>query len=131
MKLYFPRSIAAEIEAREETRPELVPTGTRSEMILVVEDDPDVRSYTTAMLCELGYGVVEAADGPAALRLLEVQSGVHLLFTDIGLPGGLNGRQLADEAWRRNPSSRCFSRPAMRATRSSTMASWTLASSCS
>ena len=50
------------------------------------------------MLRELGYGVIEAPDGPAALRFLDGYPGIRLLFTDIGLPGGVNGRQLADEA---------------------------------
>ncbi len=72
-------------------------------MILVVEDDPDVRASSAEMLRELGYSVTEAADGPAALRLLEGEPRIRLLFTDVGLPGGVNGRQLADEALRRFP----------------------------
>jgi CheY-like chemotaxis protein len=72
--------------------------GTREEIILVVEDDEDVRANTTTMLRELGYGVLEASDGPAALRIIEGRPDVDLLFTDIGLPNGLNGRQLSDEA---------------------------------
>ena len=58
------------------------------------------------MLRELGYGVVAAADGPSALRLLENHPNVALLLTDVGLPGGLNGRQLAEEAQRRRPGLR-------------------------
>jgi CheY-like chemotaxis protein len=77
--------------------------GTKEEMILVVEDDEDVRANTTTMLRELGYGVLEAPDGPGALRILEGRSDIELLFTDIGLPGGLNGRQLADKARSRTP----------------------------
>ena len=72
--------------------------GTEEEVILVVEDDEDVRTNTTTMLRELGYGVLEASDGPGALRIVEGRSDVDLLFTDIGLPGGLNGRELADKA---------------------------------
>jgi CheY-like chemotaxis protein len=55
------------------------------------------------MLKELGYAVLEAADGTEALRVLDAHPDVRLLFTDVGLPGGLNGRQLADEARRRRP----------------------------
>jgi CheY-like chemotaxis protein len=77
--------------------------GTREEIILVVEDDEDVRANTTTMLRDLGYGVLEASDGPSALRLIEGRSDIDLLFTDIGLPGGLNGRQLADEARLQRP----------------------------
>ena len=62
-----------------------------------------MRSHAVAMLRELGYSVLEAADGPRALRMLESQPGVHLLFTDVGLPGGLNGRQLADRARENHP----------------------------
>ncbi len=55
------------------------------------------------ILREDGYRVLEASNGIAALELLEAEQDVRLLFTDVGLPGGLNGRQLADEARRRRP----------------------------
>jgi len=54
------------------------------------------------MLRELGYRVIEAPDGPTGLRLLDAHREIYLLFTDVGLPGGMNGRQLAEEAQRRN-----------------------------
>jgi CheY-like chemotaxis protein len=104
VKLYLPRLVGAatqEAAAAAAARP--LPAGGRNEQVLLVEDDEDVRSSAVAMLRELGYGVVEAPDGPAALRLLDAHPGVRLLFTDIGLPGGVNGRQLADEARRRRP----------------------------
>ena len=53
------------------------------------------------MLRELGYRVIEAPDGPSGLRLLAAHREINLLFTDVGLPGGMNGRQLAEEAQRR------------------------------
>ncbi len=56
------------------------------------------------MLEELGYRVLAAPDGNAALRLLHAHRDIALLFTDIGLPGGMNGRQLADDALRRRAS---------------------------
>jgi CheY-like chemotaxis protein len=62
-----------------------------------------VRSHTTDLLRDLGYLVVEAADGPSALELLARETEIRLLFTDIGLPAGMNGRQLAAEARRRRP----------------------------
>jgi CheY-like chemotaxis protein len=71
--------------------------------VLVVEDDPDVRTYTVEMVSGLGYQVISAADGRGALRLLDAHPELRLLFTDVGLPGGMNGRQLADEAIRRRP----------------------------
>ena len=71
------------------------------ETILVVEDDDAVRAYSTEVLRELGYHVLEAPNAGAALEILDRQADVHLLFTDIGLPGAMNGRQLSDEARRR------------------------------
>ena len=70
------------------------------ETILVVEDESSVRLFTTDSLRDLGYSVLEASDGPAALRVLDQHPEVHLMFVDVGLPG-MNGRQLADQAVRR------------------------------
>jgi CheY-like chemotaxis protein len=72
-------------------------------LVLVVEDDPDVRDYTVEMVGDLGYSVLSAPDGASALRLLDSHREVSLLFTDVGLPGGMNGRQLAEQALRRQP----------------------------
>jgi CheY-like chemotaxis protein len=74
-----------------------------TETILVVEDDDALRAYTVEMLGELGYRVLTAPSGAAALDLLERSSDIDLLFTDVVMPGGLNGRQLAEEAVRRRP----------------------------
>ena len=65
-----------------------------------------IRASTAEMLRELGYGVIAAADGASALRLLDDNPEVALLLTDVGLPGGLNGRQLARETRRRRPQLR-------------------------
>lgn len=70
----------------------------RTETILVVEDDPDVRMLLTHALTELGYQVLEAGDGPAALLILANHPEISLLFTDVGLPFGMNRRQLAERA---------------------------------
>ena len=72
------------------------------ETILVVEDDESLRAYTTEILTELGYRVLPARNGHSALQVLE-QNRVDLLFTDVVMPGGMNGRQLADEALLRDP----------------------------
>src|SRR6185437_12826695 len=66
----------------------------------------DVRANSVDNLRELGYNVLEASDGAAALRILGREPSVLLLFTDVGLPGGMNGRQVADEARRRYPALR-------------------------
>jgi PAS domain S-box-containing protein len=71
--------------------------------VLIVEDDDDVRQYAVSLFRELGYGVLEAADGTAALRILESRPEVRFMFTDVGLPGDYNGKELADEARRRRP----------------------------
>ncbi len=102
VKLYLPRSLSEEaVERRTEVRP--APAGD-GEAILVVEDEEGVRALTVETLRDLGYATLEAPDGQAALRVLESVANVRLLFTDVGLPGGMNGRQLADEVKRRYPS---------------------------
>lgn len=97
VKIYLPRltSAAATGQVQEE-QPE--PDGGSGETILVVEDDDDVRTYSVEVLRELGYRVIEAHDGPSALRLLDRQSRVDLLFTDVVLPGGVTGAQVAAQA---------------------------------
>jgi nitrogen-specific signal transduction histidine kinase len=96
VKLYFPRYTgnvnAAEIEERLP-----VPKASLEEVILVVEDNEDVRSYSVTILRELGYKVLEAADADGALRFLEGTDRIDLLFTDVVLPGK-NGRVLANAA---------------------------------
>ncbi|MBY0530591.1 MAG: response regulator [Xanthobacteraceae bacterium] len=71
--------------------------------VLIVEDDDDVRQYSVSLFRELGYGVLEAADGASALRILETRPEIRFMFTDVGLPGDYNGKELADEARRRRP----------------------------
>jgi PAS domain S-box-containing protein len=75
---------------------------TKEPGVLVVEDDADVRSFVIETLQELAYKVVVAADGAEGPRLLDAHREIAALLTDVGLPGGMNGRQLADEAkrWR-------------------------------
>jgi CheY-like chemotaxis protein len=75
----------------------------RGETVLVVEDDPDVRVLAVALLGSLGYQIMEAATGAAALKELGSTTRVNLLLTDVVLPGGMNGRELAKEAERRAP----------------------------
>jgi PAS domain S-box-containing protein len=95
VKIYLPRLHAVERVRDREERPAAV-RGT-GETILVVEDDDDVRASTTEMLRDLGYKILEAPNGRSALELLN-RPEIQLLFTDVGLPGGFNGRQLADAA---------------------------------
>jgi PAS domain S-box-containing protein len=97
VRIYLPRlHDAARIDPPDE-QPS-APEAASEETILVVEDDDDVRAYSVEILRELGYRVIEAHDGPSALRLLERQVRVDLLFTDVVLPGGMTGAQVAAQA---------------------------------
>jgi PAS domain S-box-containing protein len=94
--IYLPRLLGA--SAEDELPPKLsIPDGVGTETILVCEDEDQVRAYSVEALRDLGYQVIEAADGPAALRLLE-HARVDLLFTDVVLPGGMTGAVLAKAA---------------------------------
>ncbi len=107
IKLYFPRlaeqrGLPDWTDERASPRP--APSARGNETILLVEDDEEVRKFATEVLREQGYNVHAAADGAGGLRLLETESNISMLFTDVVLPGGMNGRQLADEARRRRPT---------------------------
>jgi CheY-like chemotaxis protein len=77
-----------------------------SELILVVEDDQLVREFASTQLRSLGYRVIEAADGREALEILHARKGIALLFTDIVMPHGFDGRALAQLARERQPDLR-------------------------
>ena len=74
--------------------------------MLVVEDDPDVRLLAVALLSSLGYQIMEAATGAAALEQLGSTSKVDILLTDVVLRGGMNGRELASVVERRAPGTK-------------------------
>jgi two-component system, cell cycle sensor histidine kinase and response regulator CckA len=78
----------------------------RGEKVLIVEDEPAVRSWVATTIAGLGYTPLEVADGRAALRILEADQGVAVLFTDVMLPGGMTGLELADAARRLRPDLR-------------------------
>jgi PAS domain S-box-containing protein len=67
-----------------------------SETVLIVDDEPTVRMLVADVLEELGYNIMQAVDGKSGLAILESKHRIDLLVTDVGLPGGMNGRQLAD-----------------------------------
>lgn len=98
VRFYLPRHLGGEDGAEVDLTEAPPPRGRADETILVVEDEPSVREASVGMLRELGYRVFEAADGRQALGTLESERSIQLLFTDVGLPGGLNGKQLADRA---------------------------------
>lgn len=105
VKIYLPRHIPpaqAEDDLAWAAPPEERQLGN-GRTILVVEDEAAVRQFSVECLADLGYAVLEAGDGATALRLLDQHPEVVVLFTDVILPGGMNGRHLADEACRRRP----------------------------
>jgi PAS domain S-box-containing protein len=104
VKLYLPRLHSEDVATAAAPEPEAAaPRSSGGQTVLVVEDEDDVRAYSTSILRELGYRVLEAPNGPAGLQLLAEHPETVLLFTDVGLPGGMNGRQLADAARRARP----------------------------
>jgi PAS domain S-box-containing protein len=97
MCLYLPRHLGALEEPDPIEMAAPAATG-HGETVLVVDDEPTVRMLIKDVLLENGYLPLEAEDGPSALKLLESGVRIDLLITDVGLPGGVNGRQLADAA---------------------------------
>jgi CheY-like chemotaxis protein len=96
--LYLPRHIGEQEQTGSSPHAPAEEYAAHDETIMVVDDEPTVRMLVTHVLEEIGYTVMSAADGAAALRGLESGAQVDLLITDVGLPGGLNGRQVADAA---------------------------------
>jgi PAS domain S-box-containing protein len=104
IKVYLPRA-SAPPEQAEEPAAEL-PVEGGSETILVVEDDALVRSSVTAQMQSLGYRTIAVGSAAEALALIERGVTFDLLFTDVIMPGAMNGRQLAEEAIKRRPGSK-------------------------
>ena len=101
--LYLPRHDGrADAEAAPSgvTQP---PRAEQGETVLVVDDEPTVRMLVTEVLDELGYTAIEATDSASGLQVLQSDARIDLLITDIGLPGGMNGRQMADAARAQRP----------------------------
>lgn len=97
--IYLPRHAAeADRDADLPKQQADAPRSDAGETILVVDDEPLIRMIATEQLEELGYTVLEAGDGPSALKILNSSRMIDLLITDVGLPSGMNGRQLADAA---------------------------------
>ena len=96
--LYLPRHAGEEERASTSTGPADLPRARHGETVLVVDDEPSVRMLIADVLGDLGYGALEAADGAAGLSILRTNARIDLLVTDVGLPGGMNGRQVADAA---------------------------------
>ncbi len=102
VKLYLPRVTNVAPAARADAAPAAAMAG-RGELILVVEDEENVRNFSVEVLEELGYQVIAVENASGALEILETLPRVDLLFTDVVLTGTMNGRVLADEVVRRRP----------------------------
>jgi PAS domain S-box-containing protein len=104
VRLYLPDTEAS-VAAAEPAPAEQAPLAdSLQRRVLVVEDDDDVRRFVAEMLADMGYGVLEAQNGPAALHLLEKGTAVDVVFTDVRMPDGMSGFQLAQESRRRFPA---------------------------
>jgi PAS domain S-box-containing protein len=103
VRLYLPR-YRGEAEDEEEPIPlQAVSRAEAGETVLVVDDEPTVRMLVTEVLEDLGYTAIEAADAASGLKVLQSDVRIDLLITDVGLPGGLNGRQMADAGRQKRP----------------------------
>ncbi len=105
IKMYFPRLMNESAFPAWETAetPKIVPRSEHHECILLVEDDDDVRGFVVEALTDIGYRVEHASTGAKGLELLQKFPEIALLFTDVILPGGMNGRELANEAVKIRP----------------------------
>jgi signal transduction histidine kinase len=97
MCLYLPRYFGELDNAGDEGETHLADPG-HGETVLVIDDEATVRDLATEILRDAGYAVLEAVDGPSGLKMIQSAARIDLLVTDVGLPGGLNGRQVADAA---------------------------------
>jgi CheY-like chemotaxis protein len=98
MCLYLPRHYGKEVDKPSALATRSAVPKQADHTILVVDDEPSIRMLLTDALEEIGFNVIEAHDGPTGLKLLQSDATIDLLITDVGLPGGMNGRQLADAA---------------------------------
>jgi signal transduction histidine kinase len=105
VRLYLPRLVGV-AQATTAAATASVPHARGGETILVVEDDADVRLFVVSQLRDLGYRVLEAADGPGAQEVLATDHPIDLLLTDVVMPGGMTGRKLAEGAKLARPNLR-------------------------
>ena len=101
MCLYLPRY--AGVVGEEEAPEEAIPDDGTGKVVLVIDDEATVRMLIVEVLEEAGYTAIEADDGPSGLNILQSSVQIDLLITDVGLPGGMNGRQVADAAREARP----------------------------
>lgn len=96
--IYLPRHYGEVAVDDPTAKLAVLPRSKQGERVLVVDDEPSVRMLVTDILGDLGYTAIEAGDSAAGLKVLQSDVRIDLLVTDVGLPGGMNGRQMADAA---------------------------------
>jgi CheY-like chemotaxis protein len=96
VSIYLPRHSGTAEEETELKKPRPVARAARGETVLIADDEPTVRMLITEVLEELGYSAIEVADSASGLQVLQSDVRIDLLITDVGLPGSMNGRQMAE-----------------------------------
>jgi PAS domain S-box-containing protein len=96
--IFLPRFHGYSDPAEDSADLATAPRADVGETVFIVDDEPSVRMLVGEVLAELGYKAIESADGASAIQVLRSDARIDLLVTDVGLPGGMNGRQLADFA---------------------------------
>ncbi|WP_342030401.1 ATP-binding protein [Pseudomonas sp. SST3] len=102
--IYLPRHHGQSASEHAPAAADLAPASVEGRTVLVVDDEPNVRALVMEVLQEMGLNTLEAADGHSGLRILDSDVHLDLLISDIGLPGGMNGRQLADATREKRPA---------------------------
>jgi PAS domain S-box-containing protein len=102
IRIYLPRSSGLDQTATEVLTAPAIQRG--HEVVLIVEDDPLVRKYVITQIQSLGYSTLDAGNPTEALEIIDNEPAIDLLFTDVIMPGPMNGRHLVDEALRRRPA---------------------------
>jgi PAS domain S-box-containing protein len=106
VRLYLPRHFGEVPQGDPLPQSELAPHAAAGETVLIVDDEPTIRMLITEVLEELGYAAIEAADSVSGLKVLNSDVRIDLLITDVGLPGGMNGRQMVDAVRGKRPNLR-------------------------
>jgi len=104
VSIFLPRHLGTADGAADAKAGITLPQAEPGTVVLLVEDEIAVRLVVGELLSDLGYTVLEAGDSLSGLRIVETRARIDLLVTDVGLPGGMNGRQLADAAQQQRPS---------------------------
>ena len=102
--VYLPHYLGTDVESTVSQQAASTGSRAQGQVILIVDDEASVRLFASEVLMDLGYSVLEAEDGMEALKVLQTDKRIDLLISDVGLPGGMNGRQVADAARSTRPN---------------------------